>query len=77
VGEDDGTGDRWEIARTAGVRVPSGPSWMRCAEACTGQKCQQWERCFITRMRRLAVESDVIIVNHHLFFADLAIKQFG
>ena len=44
-------------------------------EACTGQKCKQWERCFITEMRRRARESDIIIVNHHLFFADLAIKQ--
>src|SRR6202007_3223257 len=44
-------------------------------ERCTGQKCQQWERCFITEMHRRAAESDIIIVNHHLFFADLAIKQ--
>src|SRR5215467_10120839 len=35
----------------------------------------QWQRCFITEMRRRAMESDIIIVNHHLFFADLAIKQ--
>src|SRR6202020_931326 len=34
-----------------------------------------YERCFITEMRRRALESDVIIVNHHLFLADLAIKQ--
>ena len=32
-------------------------------------------RCFITEMRRKALESDIIIVNHHLFFADLAVKQ--
>src|ERR1700751_5070029 len=44
------------------------------ADACTGQKCSQWERCFITEMRRKAMESDIIIANHHLFFADLAIK---
>jgi ATP-dependent DNA helicase DinG len=44
------------------------------ADACTGQKCSQWERCFITEMRRRAMESDIVIVNHHLFFADLAIK---
>src|SRR5215813_4950366 len=43
-------------------------------ERCTGQKCPQWQRCFITEMRRRAMESDIIIVNHHLFFADLAIK---
>ncbi|MBV9086165.1 MAG: ATP-dependent DNA helicase, partial [Acidobacteriaceae bacterium] len=45
------------------------------SDACVGQKCRQYERCFITEMRRRATESDIIIVNHHLFFADLAIKQ--
>jgi ATP-dependent DNA helicase DinG len=44
------------------------------ADACTGQKCSQFDRCFITEMRRRALETDIIIVNHHLFFADLAIK---
>jgi ATP-dependent DNA helicase DinG len=44
------------------------------ADACIGQKCSEFERCFITEMRRKAMESDIIIVNHHLFFADLAIK---
>src|SRR5947208_7398490 len=43
------------------------------------QKCQQFERCFITQMHQRAHESDIIIVNHHLFFADLAVKdeEFG
>ncbi|HYE24981.1 MAG TPA: ATP-dependent DNA helicase, partial [Clostridia bacterium] len=45
------------------------------ADRCVGSKCQQFERCFLTEMRRRALESDIIIVNHHLFFADLAIKQ--
>lgn len=44
-------------------------------ETCTGQKCKQFERCFITWMHQRAAESDIIIVNHHLFFADLALKQ--
>src|SRR5579885_3191887 len=44
-------------------------------ELCTGQKCQQFQRCFITLMHQRAAESDVIIVNHHLFFADLAIRD--
>ncbi|HKD44316.1 MAG TPA: helicase C-terminal domain-containing protein [Candidatus Angelobacter sp.] len=44
-------------------------------DRCTGQKCRQWERCFITEMRRRALESDIVIVNHHLFFADLALRQ--
>ena len=44
-------------------------------EACLGQTCPNYDNCFITEMRRKALESDVIIVNHHLFFADLAIRQ--
>ena len=45
------------------------------SDLCTGQKCKQFERCFITLMHQRAVESDIIIVNHHLFFADLALKD--
>jgi ATP-dependent DNA helicase DinG len=45
------------------------------ADTCLGQKCSSWDKCFITEMRRRAMESDIIIVNHHLFFADLGIKQ--
>jgi ATP-dependent DNA helicase DinG len=44
------------------------------ADRCIGQDCKQWQRCFITEMRRRAVESDIIIANHHLFFADLRVK---
>ncbi len=44
-------------------------------ESCAGQKCPQFERCFVTVMHQRAAESDLIIVNHHLFFADLALKQ--
>jgi ATP-dependent DNA helicase DinG len=43
-------------------------------DRCIGAECQQFDRCFITEMRRRAAESDIIIVNHHLFCADLAIK---
>ncbi len=68
-----GTGDRAELAGLPEASL----LWHKLdarADACTGQKCSQWERCFITEMRRRAMESDIIIVNHHLFFADLAIK---
>ncbi len=68
------TGDRAEVA---GLPESSG-LWHKIdarADACTGQKCSQFQRCFITEMRRRALESDIIIVNHHLFFADLAIKR--
>ncbi len=68
------TGDRAELAS-----LPEASAlWHKLdarAETCIGQKCSQWERCFITEMHRRAMESDIIIVNHHLFFADLAIKQ--
>ena len=47
---------------------------MRAPTPAPARSAAQWERCFITEMRRRAMESDIIIVNHHLFFADLAIK---
>jgi ATP-dependent DNA helicase DinG len=68
------TGDRAEI----GTLPETSQLWgkLDCrTEACTGKKCKQFERCFITEMKRKAAESDIIIVNHHLFFADLSIKQ--
>ncbi len=68
------TGDRAEI-RTL---PESSTVWSKLdarRELCTGQKCPQFERCFITRSRQQAAASDIIIVNHHLFFADLAVKE--
>ena len=44
-------------------------------DLCSGQKCPQFERCFVTKMHQRAAESDILIVNHHLFFADLALKD--
>ena len=44
-------------------------------ELCSGQKCEQFERCFLTRMHQQAAEADIIIVNHHLFFADLSLRE--
>jgi len=67
-------GDRAELS----VLPESSQLWDKLdarAETCTGQKCQHFDRCFITEMHRRAMESDIIIVNHHLFFADLAIKR--
>src|SRR5256885_16785299 len=67
------TGDRAELAELPEASL-LWPKLDARTEACIGQKCSEWERCFITEMRRKAMESDIIIVNHHLFFADLAIK---
>ena len=68
------TGDRAELAS-----LPEASAlWHKLdarSDTCLGQKCSAFESCFITEMRRRAMESDIIIVNHHLFFADLAIKQ--
>src|SRR5271154_4212343 len=44
-------------------------------DACSGSKCPEFNRCFVTAMHQRAAEADLIIVNHHLFFADLALKQ--
>ena len=44
-------------------------------ERCLGSKCQDFDRCFLTLMRQKAMESDIVVVNHHLFFADLAIRN--
>src|SRR5579859_1610770 len=70
------SGDRAELK----VLPESAQLWQKLdarTERCTGTNCPQWERCFITEMHRRAAESDIIIVNHHLFFADLGLRQTG
>src|ERR1041384_5378174 len=44
-------------------------------ELCSGQKCANYDRCFLTLMHQRAADSDIIIVNHHLFFADLSLRD--
>ncbi len=67
------TGDRAELAY-----LPESLSFWRHidarSETCTGQKCPDFDPCFITRMRARASEADIVVVNHHLFFADLALR---
>ncbi len=68
------TGDRAELSGMP----ESSALWNKLdarTEACLGSTCPDYRRCFITEMRRKALESDIIIVNHHLFFADLSVKQ--
>ncbi len=68
------TGDRSELRELAEMSS----AWWKLdarSDLCAGQKCKQFERCFITEMHRRATESDIIIVNHHLFFADLAVRE--
>src|SRR5580698_10079869 len=68
------TGDRAEIRTLPEDSTAWGKIDAR-SELCAGSKCKQYERCFITLMHQRAVEADIIIVNHHLFFADLAVRR--
>jgi ATP-dependent DNA helicase DinG len=68
------TGDRAELSN-----LPENlPFWRHIdarSETCLGQQCPDFDPCFITRMRQRAIDADVIVVNHHLFFADLALRN--
>ncbi len=68
------TGDRAELST-----LPENlPFWRHIdarSDTCLGQKCPDYDPCFITRMRQRALDADVIVVNHHLFFADLALRN--
>ncbi len=72
------TGDRAEL-----IDLPENlPFWSRInakSDTCIGQKCPDFDACFVTRMRQKAEDADVVIVNHHLFFADLNVRgnQYG
>ena len=68
------TGDRAEL-----TDLPENSSaWAKIdarSDLCAGAKCSQFDRCFITLMHQRAHDADIIIVNHHLFFADLAVRR--
>src|SRR5438105_10528933 len=68
------TGDRGEL----GSIGDDSELWSRVdarRERCLGTKCKDYDRCFLTLMRQRAMEADIVVVNHHLFFADLSIRQ--
>jgi ATP-dependent DNA helicase DinG len=67
------TGDRAELTDLP-ENLSFWPQIDARADSCLGQKCPEFDECFITRMRQEAQESDVVIVNHHLFFADLSLR---
>src|SRR5437867_2791915 len=68
------TGDRAELSN-----LPENlPFWRHIdarSDTCLGQKCADFEPCFLSRMRQRAIDADVVVVNHHLFFADLALRN--
>src|ERR1700761_1681512 len=69
-------GDRMELAE-----VPEeSPLWPRVTstpENCLGVECPFYDDCHVIKARREAQEADLVVVNHHLLFADLALKQEG
>jgi len=70
------SGDRSGLAD-----VPeNAPIWMHVTSTrdnCLGQECPQHDECFVLKARKEAMEADVIVVNHHLFFADVMLRDEG
>jgi ATP-dependent DNA helicase DinG len=57
--------------------TPLWPQISSNAENCLGSECPFWSECFVVKARQEAQAADVVVVNHHLLLADLAIKQEG
>jgi ATP-dependent DNA helicase DinG len=51
------------------------PDVQSTTETRIGPRCQHFEKCFVTQMRRRAADAQLVIVNHHLYFADLALRS--
>ena len=70
------TGDRADLAEVA----EDAPVWQHATstrENCLGQDCPKYKDCFVMRARKNALAADVVVVNHHLFFADVALRDEG
>ncbi|MBF0549125.1 MAG: ATP-dependent DNA helicase [Deltaproteobacteria bacterium] len=70
------TGDKSELTWLA----ENDPLWSKVAsraDRCLGQKCSKVQDCFLNRLRGMAAKADLVVVNHHLFFADLAVRESG
>jgi ATP-dependent DNA helicase DinG len=70
------TGDRSELDRLPDDFSAWG-QMSATSEQCLGQRCDRYEDCFVFRARRAALVADIVVVNHHLFFADLAVRLRG
>ena len=71
-----GSGDLAELSHIpedASVR----PACVSTVDNCLGQECDFYDDCFVFRARRRAVEADLAVVNHHLFLADMVLKEAG
>jgi ATP-dependent DNA helicase DinG len=69
-------GDRAEL-----VDVPEdAPVWTHATSTrdnCLGQSCTRYRDCFVMRARKNALDADVVVINHHLFFADVVLRDEG
>jgi ATP-dependent DNA helicase DinG len=70
------TGDLAEVPGLAEGH-PLWPQVTSTRENCLGQRCEDYARCHVVAARRDAQEADVVVVNHHLLLADLALKEDG
>jgi len=70
------SGDRAELTAVA-EDSPIWPLVTSTAENCLGQHCPRYSECHVVKARRRAQEADLVVVNHHLLLADLAMKESG
>jgi len=73
------TTQRGDLAEVRGLS-DSHPVWAQVTstrESCLGVRCPELSRCHVAAARREALEADIVIVNHHLLLADLALKEDG
>ena len=68
------TGDRSEL-HDLPEDLPLWHDIAATADTCLGSECEQYDECFVTRMRQEAAEADVVIVNHHLLCADAVVRE--
>ncbi|MDT8438114.1 MAG: ATP-dependent DNA helicase [Wenzhouxiangellaceae bacterium] len=73
------TTDTGEIRELADIpeRARVWPLVTSTVDNCLGSECPKFSECPVVRARRRAQEADIVVVNHHLLFADLALKQTG
>ncbi|MEW5289150.1 ATP-dependent DNA helicase [Erwinia papayae] len=68
-----------DISTCGGVTEDS-PLWPLVTSTndnCLGSDCPQYQDCFVVKARRKAMDADVVVVNHHLFLADMVVKESG
>jgi ATP-dependent DNA helicase DinG len=83
---DIGLIERFALSTTTGDRADcidvseTAPIWSQATstrENCLGSDCHHFDKCFVMQARKAALEADVVVVNHHLFFSDLVLRDEG